>query len=71
MASYLMAVKGVDCVVVGADRVAANGDTANKVGTYQVECMIIHIRPLASRICFPHFSLVGYCRKISRGNYFA
>jgi eIF-2B alpha/beta/delta-like uncharacterized protein len=31
MASYLMAVKGVDCVVVGADRVAANGDTANKV----------------------------------------
>jgi methylthioribose-1-phosphate isomerase len=36
MASYLMAVKGVDCVVVGADRVAANGDTANKVGTYQV-----------------------------------
>lgn len=31
MASYLMAVKGIDCVVVGADRVAANGDTANKV----------------------------------------
>jgi eIF-2B alpha/beta/delta-like uncharacterized protein len=31
MASYLMAVKGVDCVLVGADRVAANGDTANKV----------------------------------------
>lgn len=24
----------VDCVIVGADRVAANGDTANKVGTY-------------------------------------
>ena len=36
MASYLMAVKGVDCVVVGADRVAANGDTANKIGTYQL-----------------------------------
>ena len=33
---YLMAVKGVDCVVVGADRVAANGDTANKIGTYQL-----------------------------------
>ena len=31
-----MAVKGVDCVVVGADRVAANGDTANKIGTYQL-----------------------------------
>jgi methylthioribose-1-phosphate isomerase len=24
----------VDCVIVGADRIAANGDTANKVGTY-------------------------------------
>jgi methylthioribose-1-phosphate isomerase len=26
----------VDCVVVGADRIAANGDTANKIGTYGV-----------------------------------
>ncbi|WP_020666781.1 S-methyl-5-thioribose-1-phosphate isomerase [Amycolatopsis nigrescens] len=26
----------VDCVVVGADRIAANGDTANKIGTYPV-----------------------------------
>jgi methylthioribose-1-phosphate isomerase len=26
----------VDCVVVGADRIAANGDTANKIGTYMV-----------------------------------
>lgn len=36
MASYLMSVKGVDCVVVGADRVAGNGDTANKIGTFQL-----------------------------------
>ena len=36
MASALMAVKGVDVVIVGADRVAANGDTANKIGTYQL-----------------------------------
>jgi len=26
----------IDCVVVGADRVAANGDTANKIGTYSL-----------------------------------
>jgi len=26
----------ISAVVVGADRVAANGDTANKIGTYQV-----------------------------------
>ena len=36
MASYLMSSGGVDCVVVGADRCAANGDTANKIGTYQL-----------------------------------
>lgn len=36
MASALMATKGVDVVVVGADRVAGNGDSANKIGTYQL-----------------------------------
>ena len=33
-AGLLMMEGKVDCVVVGADRIAANGDTANKVGTY-------------------------------------
>ncbi|QKT04776.1 S-methyl-5-thioribose-1-phosphate isomerase [Ectothiorhodospiraceae bacterium 2226] len=33
-ASYLMRRGEVGCVVVGADRVAANGDVANKIGTY-------------------------------------
>ena len=28
--------QGIDAVVVGADRVVANGDTANKIGTYQL-----------------------------------
>jgi methylthioribose-1-phosphate isomerase len=32
----LMKQKRVDVVVVGADRIAANGDTANKIGTYMV-----------------------------------
>ncbi len=36
MAGYLMSLGGVDCVIVGADRVAANGDVANKIGTYSV-----------------------------------
>ena len=26
----------IDCIVVGADRIAANGDVANKIGTYSV-----------------------------------
>ena len=33
-AGHLMASGEVDCVLVGADRIAANGDTANKIGTY-------------------------------------
>lgn len=33
-AAYLMATKQIDWVIVGADRIAANGDTANKIGTY-------------------------------------
>ena len=36
MAGSLMAGGEVDCVVVGADRIAANGDVANKVGTYSL-----------------------------------
>jgi methylthioribose-1-phosphate isomerase len=34
MAGYFMSQGEVDCVIVGADRIAANGDTANKIGTY-------------------------------------
>lgn len=34
MAAYRMKTHAVDAVVVGADRVCANGDTANKIGTY-------------------------------------
>jgi methylthioribose-1-phosphate isomerase len=36
MAGHLMARGEVDAVVLGADRIAANGDTANKIGTYMV-----------------------------------
>jgi methylthioribose-1-phosphate isomerase len=34
MAGYFMSRGKIDCVIVGADRIAANGDTANKIGTY-------------------------------------
>src|SRR6266498_2726658 len=36
MAGHVMKSGKVNCVVVGADRIAANGDTANKIGTYMV-----------------------------------
>jgi methylthioribose-1-phosphate isomerase len=36
MAGHFMRRGEIDCCVVGADRIAANGDTANKIGTYSV-----------------------------------
>lgn len=36
MAGHMMAIGQVDAIIVGADRVAANGDVANKIGTYMV-----------------------------------
>jgi methylthioribose-1-phosphate isomerase len=34
MAGHFMKTGKIDCVITGADRIAANGDTANKIGTY-------------------------------------
>jgi methylthioribose-1-phosphate isomerase len=42
MAGSLMASGDVDLVVVGADRVAANGDVANKIGTYSLAVLAAH-----------------------------
>ncbi len=39
MSGFFMKKKAIDCVVVGADRIAANGDVANKIGTYMVATM--------------------------------
>lgn len=39
MAASLMRQKKIDLVIVGADRIACNGDTANKIGTYSVACL--------------------------------
>ena len=41
-AGSLMARGDVDMVVTGADRIAANGDTANKIGTYAVAVLARH-----------------------------
>jgi methylthioribose-1-phosphate isomerase len=39
MAGHLMSRGDVDVVIVGADRIAANGDVANKIGTYSLAVM--------------------------------
>ncbi|MFQ5602272.1 MAG: S-methyl-5-thioribose-1-phosphate isomerase [bacterium] len=35
-AAFVMQQNKIDCVILGADRIASNGDTANKIGTYSV-----------------------------------
>ena len=41
-AASLMAAGEVDCVVTGADRIASNGDAANKIGTYSLAVLARH-----------------------------
>jgi methylthioribose-1-phosphate isomerase len=41
-AAIAMKRKGVDLVIAGADRVASNGDTANKIGTYALAILAAH-----------------------------
>ena len=41
-AASLMAAGEVDAVLTGADRIAANGDTANKIGTYSLAVLAMH-----------------------------
>lgn len=42
MAGWLMKQGKIDVVITGADRIAANGDTANKIGTYSVSVLAKH-----------------------------
>lgn len=42
MAGWEMRIGQVDAVIVGADRIAANGDTANKIGTYSLAVLARH-----------------------------
>jgi len=42
MAGWLMRRGEIACVVVGADRIAANGDVANKIGTYSLAVLAGH-----------------------------
>lgn len=39
MAGWTMKTKKIDAVIVGADRIALNGDTANKIGTYSLSVL--------------------------------
>jgi methylthioribose-1-phosphate isomerase len=55
-AGHLMSLGEVDLVLVGADRVAANGDTANKVGTYPLAVLAARHR-IPFYVCAPTSSV--------------
>jgi methylthioribose-1-phosphate isomerase len=52
MAGHFMQRGRIDCVVVGADRIAANGDTANKIGTYSA-AVLAHAHGLPFYVAAP------------------
>lgn len=39
MAGYMMKTEKIDAIIVGADRIASNGDVANKIGTYSLSIL--------------------------------
>ncbi len=51
-AAHMMRTHGIDLCVVGCDRVAANGDTANKIGTYSL-ALIAHMHGVPFYVAGP------------------
>jgi len=60
MAGYLMQRGKIDAVLVGCDRVAANGDVANKIGTYTI-AVLAHRHAIPSYVAGPTTSIDVNC----------
>ncbi|OSM94704.1 S-methyl-5-thioribose-1-phosphate isomerase [Lonsdalea populi] len=60
MAASLMAQGQVDAVWVGADRIAANGDVANKIGTYSL-AVLAHYHHIPFYVAAPHTTHDPHC----------
>ncbi|MFS2222237.1 S-methyl-5-thioribose-1-phosphate isomerase [Pantoea sp. B65] len=60
MAASLMGLKQVDAIWVGADRIAANGDVANKIGTYSL-AVLAHYHAIPFYVAAPHTTLDRQC----------
>lgn len=52
MAGYMLQQGRIDAIIVGADRVAANGDTANKIGTYSL-AVLAHFHQVPFYVAAP------------------
>ena len=59
MAGYLMKKGQISAVITGADRIAQNGDTANKIGTYSV-AVLAHEHGLPFYVAAP-LSTIDFC----------
>lgn len=60
MAASLMGEQKVDAIWVGADRIAANGDVANKIGTYSL-AVLAHYHGIPFYVAAPHTTLDSQC----------
>jgi methylthioribose-1-phosphate isomerase len=65
MVGHLMKAGSIDCVVVGTDRTAANGDVANKIGTYTV-AVLAHRHGIPFYVAAPTSSIDLGCPKGSK-----
>lgn len=61
MAASLMAAGCVDCVIVGADRIAANYDVANKIGTYNA-AVLCHYHNIPFYVAAPSSTFDSQCQ---------
>jgi methylthioribose-1-phosphate isomerase len=61
MAGYLMSHGEVDCVIVGADRIVANGDVANKIGTYML-AVLAHVHQVPFYVAAPSSTIDLACQ---------
>lgn len=61
MAGILMKKKKIDLVIVGADRIAANGDTANKIGTYTL-AVLANEHKIPFYVAAPFSTVDIYCK---------
>jgi methylthioribose-1-phosphate isomerase len=60
MAAMVMAQGQIDAILVGADRIAFNGDTANKIGTYSLAVLAKHHR-IPFYVVAPYTTLDKHC----------
>jgi len=65
MVGHFMKAGAIDCVVVGTDRTAANGDVANKIGTYTV-AVLAHRHGIPFYVAAPTSSIDLSCQRGSK-----